>query len=67
MNLRHPGQRQTLPLASLTWRNMRPGLANLADRLRAIYGPGARLALRENAPRGTVARLTLPHRPAPAA
>jgi signal transduction histidine kinase len=43
------------------------GLANLADRLRAIYGPGARLALRENAPRGTVARLTLPHRPAPAA
>ncbi|MFN7642412.1 MAG: sensor histidine kinase [Burkholderiales bacterium] len=43
------------------------GLANLADRLRAIYGPGARLALRENAPRGTVARLTLPDRPAPAA
>jgi two-component sensor histidine kinase len=36
------------------------GLANLAERLRAIYGPGARIALRENAPRGTVARLVLP-------
>jgi len=42
------------------------GLVNLADRLRALYGPGARLALRENAPHGTVARLTLPPRPAPA-
>jgi len=39
------------------------GLANLAERLRAIYGPQARLALRENAPRGTIARLTLPARP----
>jgi signal transduction histidine kinase len=36
------------------------GLANLAQRLRAIYGPDARLALRENRPRGTVARLVLP-------
>ncbi|RPH45336.1 MAG: sensor histidine kinase [Burkholderiales bacterium] len=43
------------------------GLVNLAARLRAIYGPAARLALRENAPRGTVARLTLPPRPAGAA
>ena len=40
------------------------GLANLAERLRAIYGPDARLALRENAPRGTVARLVLPALPA---
>jgi len=39
------------------------GLANLAERLRAIYGPGARIALRENAPRGTVARLVLPSMP----
>ncbi|MFO0233073.1 MAG: sensor histidine kinase [Burkholderiales bacterium] len=41
------------------------GLANLAERLRAIYGPGARVALRENAPSGTVARLVLPSMPAP--
>jgi signal transduction histidine kinase len=40
------------------------GLANLGQRLRAIYGPGARLALLDNAPRGTVARLTLPPLPA---
>jgi signal transduction histidine kinase len=40
------------------------GLANLAGRLRAIYGPAARLALLDNAPRGTVARLTLPPLPA---
>ncbi len=40
------------------------GLANLAERLRAIYGPGARLSLHENAPRGTVARLVLPARAA---
>ena len=36
------------------------GLANLADRLRAIYGPSARLALRDNAPQGTIARIALP-------
>jgi len=36
------------------------GLANLGERLRAIYGPTARLALLENRPRGAVARLTLP-------
>jgi signal transduction histidine kinase len=40
------------------------GLANLAERLRAIYGPQARLALRDNAPHGTIARLTLPPLPA---
>ncbi len=38
------------------------GLANLAERLRAIYGPQARVSLHENAPRGTVARLVLPAR-----
>jgi len=43
------------------------GLANLAERLRAIYGPGARLVLHANAPCGTVARLTLPPLPAPGA
>ena len=43
------------------------GLANLAERLRAIYGPGARIALRDNAPRGTVARLVLPRPAAEAA
>jgi len=36
------------------------GLANLGERLRAIYGPGARLALSDNRPCGTIARLTLP-------
>jgi signal transduction histidine kinase len=39
------------------------GLTNLAERLRVIYGPGARLAMRANAPRGTVARLALPPMP----
>lgn len=39
------------------------GLANLQGRLRAIYGPDARLSLHENAPRGTVARLVLPVAP----
>jgi signal transduction histidine kinase len=38
------------------------GLANLAARLRALYGPDARIALRDNDPRGTVARLALPPR-----
>ena len=36
------------------------GLANLAERLRAIFGPAAQFALADNAPRGTVARLWLP-------
>jgi signal transduction histidine kinase len=40
------------------------GLANLAERLRVIYGPAARLAMHENAPRGTIARLALPPMPA---
>jgi signal transduction histidine kinase len=39
------------------------GLANLGERLRAIYGPAARLALQDNVPRGTIARLTLPPLP----
>jgi len=43
------------------------GLANLGERLRAIYGPAARLVLHENRPRGTVARLVLPAHPALAA
>jgi signal transduction histidine kinase len=42
------------------------GLANLADRLRAIYGPRAQVTLHENAPRGTIARLRLPALPASA-
>ncbi|MFZ4760400.1 MAG: sensor histidine kinase, partial [Burkholderiaceae bacterium] len=42
------------------------GLANLADRLRAIYGPQAQVTLHENAPRGTIARLRLPALPASA-
>jgi len=36
------------------------GLANLGERLRAIYGPAARLALSDNRPCGTIATLTLP-------
>jgi signal transduction histidine kinase len=36
------------------------GLANLGERLRAIYGPAARLALSDNRPIGTIARLSLP-------
>jgi signal transduction histidine kinase len=40
------------------------GLANLGERLRAIYGPAARVALHDNQPRGTLARLTLPPMPA---
>ena len=36
------------------------GLSNLAQRLRAIYGPGARVTLHENRPRGTIARLVVP-------
>ena len=36
------------------------GLANLRDRLAAVYGPGVRLTLSDNPPRGTIARLVLP-------
>lgn len=36
------------------------GLANLRARLAAYWRPGGRLALRENAPRGVVARIEVP-------
>ena len=36
------------------------GLANIRERLQALYGPGASLTLADNAPCGTVATLTIP-------
>ena len=36
------------------------GLANIRERLKALYGPEARLSLEENAPRGVVASIELP-------
>ena len=36
------------------------GLANIRDRLKALYGPSARLRLEENAPHGVVASIELP-------
>ena len=36
------------------------GLTNLRDRLALLYGPGASLAIVENAPAGTLVRITLP-------
>jgi len=36
------------------------GLANIRERLKALYGPEARLRLEENAPRGVVASIELP-------
>jgi len=35
------------------------GLANIRERLKALYGPGARLVLEENVPRGVVAAIEL--------
>ncbi|MGL5004554.1 MAG: sensor histidine kinase, partial [Casimicrobium sp.] len=39
------------------------GLANISQRLQAIYGDRAKLALKENSPHGCVATLTLPFEP----
>ena len=36
------------------------GLANIRERLKALYGPTARLSLEENAPHGVVASIELP-------
>ncbi len=36
------------------------GLANIRERLKALYGPGARLVLEENQPRGVVASVEVP-------
>ena len=36
------------------------GLANIRERLKALYGPAARLVLEENAPRGVVASIEVP-------
>jgi LytS/YehU family sensor histidine kinase len=36
------------------------GLANIRERLKALYGPSARLVLAENAPRGVVASIEVP-------
>jgi len=36
------------------------GLANIRERLKALYGPSARLVLEENAPRGVVASIEVP-------
>ncbi len=36
------------------------GLSNIRDRLKALYGPAARLVLEENAPRGVVAAIEVP-------
>jgi sensor histidine kinase YesM len=36
------------------------GLANIRERLKALYGPAARLSLEENAPHGVVASIELP-------
>ena len=39
------------------------GLANIRDRLRALYGDAAQLSLRHNQPSGVIAQLTLPLTP----
>ncbi len=36
------------------------GLSNIRERLKALYGPAARLVLEENAPRGVVASIEVP-------
>ncbi len=36
------------------------GLANIRERLKALYGPSARLVLEENVPRGVVAAIEVP-------
>ena len=36
------------------------GLSNIRERLKALYGPTARLVLQENAPRGVIATIDLP-------
>ena len=36
------------------------GLANIRERLKALYGPEARLLLEENTPRGVVASIEIP-------
>jgi LytS/YehU family sensor histidine kinase len=36
------------------------GLANIRERLKALYGASARLVLEENAPRGVVASIEVP-------
>ena len=36
------------------------GLTNIRERLKALYGPAARLSLQENAPHGVVASIELP-------
>ena len=36
------------------------GLANIRERLKALYGPAARLVLEENAPHGVVASIEVP-------
>jgi sensor histidine kinase YesM len=40
------------------------GLANIRERLQALYGKTAKLSLEENTPHGVVARLIIPHRSA---
>jgi signal transduction histidine kinase len=39
------------------------GLTNIRERLKALYGPSARLVLEENAPRGVIASLEVPKAP----
>jgi signal transduction histidine kinase len=41
------------------------GLSNVSQRLRAIYGGRAALSLKENAPHGCIATLTIPFDPTP--
>lgn len=41
------------------------GMANLRERLRSLYGEGARVQLLENQPSGLIVRLLLPHHPQP--
>ena len=36
------------------------GLTNIRERLKTLYGPGARLVIEENAPRGVVATIEVP-------
>jgi sensor histidine kinase YesM len=36
------------------------GLANIRERLKALYGSSAKLVLEENAPRGVVASIEVP-------
>ena len=37
------------------------GLSNIRERLKTFYGTSARLVLEENAPRGVIAAIELPH------